>query len=165
MAQLAGMSTEAFEDFYFEVCTLDYRKLQPGMKALKELMDKSDHVEIRGPGTELDFPMDGPADKIQKEAVNRMVRRDRAYGREDFVLMSAVSRRNANIPFHQRPALAILQDWPELRTLFDEAEIRRMVGKTSDPGIEAKSSAVGRLDSVQIVSVALRHDRVDADIS
>src|ERR1044072_7818991 len=32
MAQLAGMSTEAFEDFYFEVCTLDYRKLQPGMK-------------------------------------------------------------------------------------------------------------------------------------
>src|SRR5438128_1460730 len=35
MAQLAGMSTEAFEDFYFDVCTLDYRKLQPGMKALK----------------------------------------------------------------------------------------------------------------------------------
>jgi leucyl aminopeptidase (aminopeptidase T) len=38
MAQLAGMSTEAFEDFYFEVCTLDYEKLQPGMKALKGLM-------------------------------------------------------------------------------------------------------------------------------
>ena len=38
MAQLAGMSTEAFEDFYFEVCTLDYRKLQAGMKALKRLM-------------------------------------------------------------------------------------------------------------------------------
>ena len=37
MAQLAGMSTEAFEDFYFDVCTLDYRKLQPGMKALKTL--------------------------------------------------------------------------------------------------------------------------------
>src|SRR5213083_1450730 len=32
MAQLAGMSTEAFEDFYFDVCTLDYLKLQPGMK-------------------------------------------------------------------------------------------------------------------------------------
>src|SRR5205085_1818526 len=26
MAQLAGMSTQAFEDFYFEVCTLDYRQ-------------------------------------------------------------------------------------------------------------------------------------------
>src|SRR5438094_3339652 len=35
MAQLAGMSTEAFEDFYFEVCTLDYRKLLPGMRDFK----------------------------------------------------------------------------------------------------------------------------------
>ncbi|MBA2743332.1 MAG: aminopeptidase, partial [Chthoniobacterales bacterium] len=48
MAQLAGMSTEAFEDFYFDVCTLDYRKLQPGMKALKALMDRTDKVELRG---------------------------------------------------------------------------------------------------------------------
>src|SRR3989442_6080596 len=31
MAQLAGMSTEAFEDFYFEACTIDYTKLQPRM--------------------------------------------------------------------------------------------------------------------------------------
>ena len=30
MAQLAGMSTEAFEDFYFDVCTLDYRKASAG---------------------------------------------------------------------------------------------------------------------------------------
>src|SRR2546421_10075622 len=30
MAQLASMSTEAVEDFYFEGCTPDYRKLQPG---------------------------------------------------------------------------------------------------------------------------------------
>ena len=55
MAQLAGMSTEAFEDFYFDVCTLDYRKLQPGMKALKSLFEKTDRVEIRGPGTDLRF--------------------------------------------------------------------------------------------------------------
>jgi aminopeptidase len=55
MAQLAGMSTEAFEDFYFEVCTLDYRRLLPGMKALKNLMEKTDRVEIKGPGTDLRF--------------------------------------------------------------------------------------------------------------
>jgi aminopeptidase len=59
MAQLAGMSTEAFEDFYFDVCTLDYRKLQPGMKALKTLMEKTDRVEITGPGTELHFSVKG----------------------------------------------------------------------------------------------------------
>ena len=59
MAQLAGMSTEAFEDFYFDVCTLDYRKLQPGMKALKELMEKTGRVEIKAPGTDLTFSIKG----------------------------------------------------------------------------------------------------------
>jgi aminopeptidase len=59
MAQLAGMSTEAFEDFYFEVCTLDYRKLQPGMKALKALMEKTNRVEIKGPATDLRFSIKG----------------------------------------------------------------------------------------------------------
>jgi len=61
MAQLAGMSTEAFEDFYFQVCTLDYRRLQPGMKALKALMEKTNRVEIKGPGTDLKFSMKGIA--------------------------------------------------------------------------------------------------------
>lgn len=59
MAQLAGMSTEAFEDFYFNVCTLDYRKLLPGMKALKGLMEKTDRVQIKGPGTDLNFSIKG----------------------------------------------------------------------------------------------------------
>src|ERR1700736_4768046 len=59
MAQLAGMSTEAFEDFYFEVCPLDYRKWQPGMKALKALTEKTDRVEIKGPGTVLRFSIKG----------------------------------------------------------------------------------------------------------
>jgi aminopeptidase len=59
MAQLAGMSTEAFEDFYFDVCTLDYRKLQPGMKALKRLMEKTNRVAIKAPGTDLAFSIKG----------------------------------------------------------------------------------------------------------
>jgi len=59
MAQLAGMSTEAFEDFFFDVCTLDYRKLQPGMKALKSLMEQTDRVQIKGPGTDLNFSIKG----------------------------------------------------------------------------------------------------------
>src|SRR5437764_9735050 len=59
MAQLAGMSTEAFEDFYFNVCTLDYRKLRPGMKALQRLMEKTDRVHVKGPGTDLRFSIKG----------------------------------------------------------------------------------------------------------
>ncbi|MFL6537717.1 MAG: aminopeptidase [Chthoniobacterales bacterium] len=61
MAQQAGMSTEAFENFYFDVCTLDYRKLLPGMRALRTLMEKTDQVEIKGPGTDLRFSIKGIA--------------------------------------------------------------------------------------------------------
>ena len=55
MAQQAMMSTEAFTDFYFKVCNLDYSRMIPGMNALKKLMDKTDRVELKGPGTDLTF--------------------------------------------------------------------------------------------------------------
>ena len=55
MAQQANMSTAAFEKFYFDVCTLDYAKMEEACKPLKELMDRTDHVRIIGPGTELEF--------------------------------------------------------------------------------------------------------------
>jgi aminopeptidase len=59
MAQQAGMSTEAFEDFYFKVCTLDYARMTPGMKVLADLMKKTDRVHIKGPGTDLRFSIKG----------------------------------------------------------------------------------------------------------
>jgi aminopeptidase len=59
MAQQAALSTEAFEDFFFRVCTLDYRRMEPGMKALGDLMRRTDRVEIKGPGTELRFSIKG----------------------------------------------------------------------------------------------------------
>ena len=59
MAQQAGMSSEGFEDFYFRVCTFDYRRYGPGMKALADLMDRTDRVEIKGPGTNLRFSIKG----------------------------------------------------------------------------------------------------------
>jgi len=59
MAQQAQMSSEAFTEFFFRVCTLDYAGMIPGMKALKALMDKTDRVEITGPGTDLRFSIKG----------------------------------------------------------------------------------------------------------
>ena len=59
MAQQAKMSTEAFEDFYFRVCTLDYARMVPGMKALAERMMRADQVHITGPGTDLRFSIKG----------------------------------------------------------------------------------------------------------
>jgi aminopeptidase len=55
MAQQAKMSTDAFEDFYFNVCGLDYAKMSKAMEPLKELMEKTDEVHITGPGTDLRF--------------------------------------------------------------------------------------------------------------
>jgi aminopeptidase len=59
MAQQASMSTEAFEDFYFKVCLLDYKSLLPAMNALKRLMEKTEKVHITGPGTDLNFSIKG----------------------------------------------------------------------------------------------------------
>ncbi len=60
MAQQAGMSTEAFENFYFDVCTLDYPKMGKAQKALMERLDKADKVHIKGPGaTDLHFSVKG----------------------------------------------------------------------------------------------------------
>jgi aminopeptidase len=59
MAQQAGMSTEAFEDFFFRVCTLDYARMAPGMKALQALIERTDRVHIKGPGTDLRFSVKG----------------------------------------------------------------------------------------------------------
>ncbi|CDF58560.1 aminopeptidase [Thermobrachium celere] len=59
MAQLANTSTEAFEDFYFNVCNLDYSKMSKAMDPLVELMSKTDKVRIVGPGTDLTFSIKG----------------------------------------------------------------------------------------------------------
>jgi len=55
MAQLAGMSLEAFEDFYFKVCTLDYSKMSKLMDPLVERMQNACDVYIKGQGTDLKF--------------------------------------------------------------------------------------------------------------
>ena len=59
MAQLAGTSTEAFASFYYDVCTLDYGKMDRAMDPLKELMDRTDRVHLVGPGTDLTFSIKG----------------------------------------------------------------------------------------------------------
>lgn len=59
MAEQARMSTEAFENFYFDVCTLDYGKMDRAMDKLKALMDKTDRVRITAKDTDLTFSIKG----------------------------------------------------------------------------------------------------------
>ncbi len=68
-AQASSMSTEAFENFYFNVCTLDYAKMNTAMEPLVQLIQKTDKVHLKGPGrTDLTFSIkDLPAIKCSGE--------------------------------------------------------------------------------------------------
>lgn len=63
MAQQAGTSTEAFEDFYFSVCNLDYSKMDRAMDALKKRLDSADKVRIIAKDTDISFSIKGIGSK------------------------------------------------------------------------------------------------------
>lgn len=55
MAQMSNMNMEEFEDFFFNVCTLDYEKMSNAMDNLVNLMNRTDKVHIKGVDTDLTF--------------------------------------------------------------------------------------------------------------
>ncbi len=66
MAQAAGLSTEAFENLYFDVCTMDYAKMAHAMVPLERRMKMADHVHLKSPGTDLTFSLKGIGAKMCK---------------------------------------------------------------------------------------------------
>lgn len=67
-AQSSGLSSEKFYEFFFNVCTLDYSKLNEKMTPLKNLMESTDKVHIVTPTTDLTFSIKGmPAIKCSGE--------------------------------------------------------------------------------------------------
>jgi aminopeptidase len=59
MAQQSKMATDDFEEFFYRVCTLDYKKMDRSMDPLVKLMKKTDEVLIKGNGTDLRFSIKG----------------------------------------------------------------------------------------------------------
>jgi aminopeptidase len=59
MAQAAQMSTEAFEKFYFDVCTADYAQMARDQEPLVKRMLAADKVRLVSPGTDLTFSIKG----------------------------------------------------------------------------------------------------------
>ena len=66
MAQAAGMSTEAFENLYFDVCTMNYAKMARAMVPLERRMKRTDKVHLKSPGTDLTFSIKGIGAKMCK---------------------------------------------------------------------------------------------------
>ena len=64
MAQLAQTSVENFEDFFFDVCNLDYEKMNKAMLPLRDLMKKTDKVRIVAPDTDLTLSIKGQKPRI-----------------------------------------------------------------------------------------------------
>jgi aminopeptidase len=59
MAQLAQKPQEIFEDFFYDVCCIDYKKMSRAMDPLVRLINKTDQVHIKGKGTDLNFSIKG----------------------------------------------------------------------------------------------------------
>src|SRR5208283_877626 len=66
MAQAAGMSTETFENLYFDVCSMDYAKMARAMVPLERRMKRTDKVHLKAPGTDLTFSIKGIGAKMCK---------------------------------------------------------------------------------------------------
>ncbi len=66
MAQAANMSTEAFENLYFDVCTMDYKRMARAMVPLEKRMKRANRVHLKAPGTDLTFSIKGIGAKMCK---------------------------------------------------------------------------------------------------
>lgn len=142
MAQQANMSTEAFEDFYFNVCNLDYSKMSMAMDPLKALMDRTDKVRIVSPGTDLSFSIqdisavkcDGhrniPDGEVYTAPVRNSVNGTIAYNTPS--VYSGFTFENIRFRFeHGRIVEATCNDTQRLNEVLDADEGARYIGEFS----------------------------------
>ncbi|MEM7051044.1 MAG: aminopeptidase [Acidobacteriota bacterium] len=140
MAQLANCSTEAFEDFYFRVCNLDYSRMAKAMEPLVELMERTDRVRLVAPGTDLRFsirdipaiPCDGRANIPDGEVFTAPVR-DSIAGTIQFnspTIYQGVAHNDIRLEFENgRIVAASSNDTAHLEQVLDTDEGSRYVGE------------------------------------
>jgi aminopeptidase len=142
MAQLANMSTESFENYYFNVCNLDYQKMSQAMEPLVELMNRTNKVKIIGPGTDLEFSIQGlPAIKcdgkrnIPDGEVYTAPVRHSVNGRITYNTPSpyqGFTYENISLEFRDGKIInAVANDSARINKIFDIDEGARYVGEFS----------------------------------
>ena len=140
MAQAAGQSLEAFEDFYYNVCCLDYSKMDKAMDALKALMERTDKVRLVAKNTDLTFSIQGiPAVKcaghmnIPDGEVYTAPVRDSVNGVITYNTPSSyqgVSYENVSLTFENGKIVKTDGSLPEgLESIFNTDEGARYVGE------------------------------------
>lgn len=142
MAQQAGMSTDAFEDFYFNVCNLDYSKMDRAMDALKVRLDKADEVHIIAKDTDITFSIKGigskkcsgerniPDGEIYTAPVKNSVNGVITYNAPS--VEQGVKHENVSLTFKDGKIINATGNYPEkLQQIFDIDEGARYIGEFS----------------------------------
>ena len=140
MSQLSGMSTEAFEDYYFSVCNLDYSRMNVAMDALKTLMEKTDKVRIIAKNTDIDFSIKGiravkcagnfniPDGEIYTAPVKNSVNGVITYNAPS--IQGGVRFENVRLTFRDGKIIDADANYPEkIGAIFDTDEGARYVGE------------------------------------
>jgi aminopeptidase len=142
MAQLANMATELFEDFYFNVCNLDYSVMSKAMDSLVKFMESTDRVRITGKDTDLSFSIKGlPAIKCAGECnipdgeVYTAPVRDSVNGVITYntpAVYQGVTFENIRLEFKDGKIIkATANDTVRINEIFDTDEGARYVGEFS----------------------------------
>lgn len=142
MAQLANMSTEAFEDFYFNVCNLDYGKMSKAMDPLSALMNRTNKVRLVSPETDLTFSIEGipsvkcdggrniPDGEVYTAPVRESVNGTIQYNAP--TIYSGVTFENVKFRFeHGKIVEASSSDTTRLNEILDSDEGARYIGEFS----------------------------------
>ncbi len=140
MAQQAGMSTEAFEDYYFQVCNLDYGRMSRAMDALVRRMEATDEVHIVGEGTDLRFSIKGmpaikcdgalniPDGEVYTAPVTGSIEGTISYNTPS--LYQGTTFENIRLTFHEgRVVEATANQTQRLNEILDTDEGARRVGE------------------------------------
>ena len=142
MAQQAGMSTDAFEEFYFNVCNLDYSKMDKAMDALKARLDKADKVHIIAKDTDISFSIKGrgskkcsgerniPDGEIYSAPVKNSVNGVITYNAPS--VEQGVKHENVSLTFKDGKIIKATGNYPDkLEAIFNTDDGARYVGEFS----------------------------------
>lgn len=140
MAQLSNTSVEAFEDFYFNVCNLDYSKMGKAMESLVDYMNRTDKVKIVGPGTDLTFSikdipaipcagnMNIPDGEVFTAPVRNSINGTLSYNAPS--VYQGFVYENIKLTFKEGKIVeAIANDTARINKIFDQDEGARYIGE------------------------------------
>src|SRR5262249_30468736 len=115
LAQEAGMSVRAFEDFLYGACLIDWDAERARMQGVKDRLDAADEVHIVAPGTDLTLSIAGREGMIDAGGANMP-------GGEVFYCPVEDSA-SGEVAFSEFPAIYDGRELTNVRLRFDDGVV------------------------------------------